>query len=136
MGRIYLEHFGGAKLFVCGQCDTFLTNRGELISSRFTGATGRAYLFGKVVNLNYSEPAERIMLTGRHWVRDVSCKRCNTKLGWMYELAAEDDQRYKEAKVILEKALVREKDGIQESKLRIDGKKIFFISVARGYLTQ
>jgi hypothetical protein len=53
MGRIYLEHFGGAKLFVCGQCDTFLTNRGELISSRFTGATGRAYLFGKVVNLNY-----------------------------------------------------------------------------------
>ena len=32
----------------------------------------------------------------------------------MYELAAEDDQRYKEAKVILEKALVREKDGIQE----------------------
>ena len=54
------------------------------------------------------------MLTGRHWVRDVSCKRCNTKLGWMYELAAEDDQRYKEAKVILEKALVREKDGIQE----------------------
>ena len=63
---------------------------------------------------NFSEPAERIMLTGRHWVRDVSCKRCNTKLGWMYELAAEDDQRYKEAKVILEKALVREKDGIQE----------------------
>ena len=63
---------------------------------------------------NFSDPAERIMLTGRHWVRDVSCKRCNTKLGWMYELAAEDDQRYKEAKVILEKALVREKDGIQE----------------------
>ena len=32
----------------------------------------------------------------------------------MYELAAEDEQRYKEAKVILEKALVREKDGLQE----------------------
>ena len=54
------------------------------------------------------------MLTGRHWVRDVFCKRCDTKLGWMYELAAEDDQKYKEAKTILEKALVREKDGIQE----------------------
>jgi len=114
MGRVYLEHFGGSKLFLCAQCDTFLTNRAELISTRFTGATGRAFLFNKVVNLNYSEPSERIMLTGRHWVRDVSCKRCNCKLGWMYELAAEDDQRYKEAKVILEKALVREKDGIQE----------------------
>ena len=32
----------------------------------------------------------------------------------MYELAAEEEQRYKEAKVILEKALVREKDGLQE----------------------
>lgn len=32
----------------------------------------------------------------------------------MYELAAEDDQRYKEAKVILEKALVKEENGIQE----------------------
>ena len=53
MGRVYLEHFGGSKLFSCAQCDTFLTNKGELISTRFTGATGRAYLFNKVVNLNY-----------------------------------------------------------------------------------
>lgn len=72
--------------------------------------------FGHFVH--FSEPSERTMLTGRHWVRDVSCKRCNNKLGWMYELAAEDDQRYKEAKVILEKALVREKDGIQEIQVR------------------
>ena len=34
---------------------------------------------------NFSEPAERIMLTGRHWVRDVSCKRCNTKRSRIYE---------------------------------------------------
>lgn len=54
------------------------------------------------------------MLTGRHWVRDVFCKKCNTKLGWMYEYAAEETERYKEAKVILERALVRENEGIQE----------------------
>ena len=53
MGRVYLEHFGGSKLFSCAQCDTFLTNRAELISTRFTGATGRAFLFNRVVNLNY-----------------------------------------------------------------------------------
>jgi hypothetical protein len=53
MGRIYLEHIGGRKLFTCAQCDTFLTNRAELISTRFTGATGRAFLFNKVVNLSY-----------------------------------------------------------------------------------
>ena len=53
MGRVYLEHFGGAKLYSCAQCDTFLTNKAELISTRFTGATGRAFLFNRVVNLNY-----------------------------------------------------------------------------------
>lgn len=53
MGRIFLEHIGGTRLFSCASCDTILTNRGELISTRFTGATGRAFLFSKVVNLNY-----------------------------------------------------------------------------------
>jgi len=114
MGRVYLEHFGGSKLFSCGKCDTFLTNKGELISTRFTGATGRAYLFSKVVNLNYSETQDRIMITGRHIVRDVACKKCDTKLGWMYEFATEERERYKEGRVILEKALVTEMDGIEE----------------------
>jgi hypothetical protein len=53
MGRIYLEHFGGLRLFSCGNCDTFLTNRDELVSTRFTGSTGRAFLFKKVVNLSH-----------------------------------------------------------------------------------
>ena len=55
------------------------------------------------------------MLTGRHMVRDVSCKRCDQKLGWMYEFATEEQQKYKEGKVILEKALVNEIDGIDEA---------------------
>merc|ERR1712203_1192066 len=74
MGRVYLEHFGGSKPFSCAQCDTFLTNRAELISTRFTGATGRAFLFNRVVNLNYSETQDRIMLTGRHIVQTLLAK--------------------------------------------------------------
>lgn len=54
------------------------------------------------------------MLTGRHMVRDVSCKSCNSKLGWIYEFATEDNQRYKEGRVILERALVHEVDGMDE----------------------
>lgn len=53
MGRIFLDHIGGDRLYACAACDTNLTNRDELISTRFTGATGRAFLFNKVVNLNY-----------------------------------------------------------------------------------
>lgn len=40
MGRIFLEHLGGLKLFNCAECHTNLTNRSQLISTRFTGATG------------------------------------------------------------------------------------------------
>jgi protein yippee-like 5 len=36
------------------------------------------------------------MLTGRHFVRDVFCKKCAVKLGWIYEFATDDSQRYKE----------------------------------------
>ena len=81
---------------------------------RFTGATGRAFLFNKVVNITFSEVQDRVMLTGRHMVRDVSCKKCDAKLGWMYEFAVEESQRYKEGRVILERALVSEADGIDE----------------------
>nr|XP_055026250.1 protein yippee-like 5 isoform X1 [Misgurnus anguillicaudatus] len=69
---------------------------------------------GLVVNLQYSEVQDRVMLTGRHMVRDVSCKNCNSKLGWIYEFATEDSQRYKEGRVILERALVRESEGFEE----------------------
>lgn len=53
MGRIFLDHIGGSRLYACAACDTNLTNRDELISTRFTGATGRAFLFDKVININY-----------------------------------------------------------------------------------
>ncbi|XP_011503700.1 PREDICTED: protein yippee-like 5 [Ceratosolen solmsi marchali] len=115
MGVIFLEHIGGTRLFSCASCDTNLTNRDQLISTRFTGATGRAFLFNKVVNLKYSEVQDRVMLTGRHMVRDVSCKNCDAKLGWMYEFATDKNQQYKEGKVILERALITESEGIGES---------------------
>ncbi|RNA39873.1 yippee-like 5 [Brachionus plicatilis] len=111
MGRVFLEHTGGSCLYSCGNCDTVLTNKNELVSSRFNGATGRAFLFKSAVNLVVNEVQERVMLTGRHFVRDVFCKKCSVKLGWMYEFACEETQRYKEGNVILEKALISESIG-------------------------
>ena len=43
MGRVFLEHLGGIRLFNCAQCQTNLTNRNQLISTRFTGATGKHF---------------------------------------------------------------------------------------------
>lgn len=47
-------------------------------------------------------------------VRDVMCKNCDQKLGWIYEFANEENQRYKEGRVILERALVTESEGFEE----------------------
>lgn len=44
----------------------------------------------------------------------MSCKSCDCKLGWMYEFATEDSQKYKEGRVILERALVTESDGVED----------------------
>ncbi|XP_062544186.1 protein yippee [Armigeres subalbatus] len=114
MGKIFLDHIGGLKLYSCKACETNLTNKRELISTRFTGATGRAFLFKRVVNLTFSSVQDRVMLTGRHMVRDVMCKNCKAKLGWMYEFATEESQKYKEGKVILEHALITESEGFPE----------------------
>lgn len=54
------------------------------------------------------------MLSSYHLVQNVSCKNCRSKLGWIYEFATEDSQRYKEGRVILERALVRESEGFEE----------------------
>lgn len=114
MGLTFLEHPNGLRIYACGQCEAPLTNRNELISTRFTGATGRAFLFERVVNVTYSDMQDRVMLTGRHLVRDVLCKRCSTKLGWMYEYAVEESQRYKEGRIILERALIADTVGFED----------------------
>lgn len=36
-------------------------------------------------------------------VRDVFCKNCNFKLGWMYEFAHEQGQQYKEGTFLFNK---------------------------------
>ena len=38
MGRIFIQHMGGTRLFSCASCETVLTNRDELISTRYIHA--------------------------------------------------------------------------------------------------
>jgi len=46
------------------------------------------------------------MTTGRHIVRDISCRSCGDAVGWKYDKAYEADQKYKEGKFILEAELL------------------------------
>lgn len=108
MGRIFLSHMGGRGSIVCKDCKTPLTNRENLESTQYQGSSGPAHLYNRTSNLNYGPVENRHMLTGDHWVRDVFCKGCDKKIGWMYELASPYEQRHKEGKVILEKSFILE----------------------------
>ena len=77
--------------------------------------TGRAYLFDQCVNIVLSQPEDRFLITGLHTVCDISCKRCQTLIGWTYAKAYEPSQKYKEGKFIIEKINLHleEADGYQ-----------------------
>ncbi|THD26448.1 Protein yippee [Fasciola hepatica] len=90
--------------YSCLHCRAHLARHQDLISKSFQGSQGRAYLFSRVVNVDYSEAKQRVLLTGIHFVSDVFCACCSVMLGWRYERAFEASQRYKEGKVIVELA--------------------------------
>ncbi|CAD6190692.1 unnamed protein product [Caenorhabditis auriculariae] len=115
MGRQFAGNYGGiGTVYSCKKCDTYLTCHGELTSANFTGSTGPACLFKRVWNILEEEAIERKMLTGMHVVRDVKCLVCEAKVGWMYEFAYSDDQTYKEGQVILELALIRQSEPLDD----------------------
>ena len=50
MGRIFLAHPGGARLYSCANCDTALTNRSQLTS--MVSLTTSSYR--KIINIGLS----------------------------------------------------------------------------------
>ncbi|TPX49253.1 hypothetical protein SeMB42_g02566 [Synchytrium endobioticum] len=106
MGKLFLQFLEG-KVYGC-TCGTHLTTFDKRESVRFQGQHGAAWLFKDVVNVTEGALQERSMTTGMHTVRDIYCTNCNQLLGWRYIKACEQDQKYKERKFILERALVHE----------------------------
>ncbi|KJE92852.1 hypothetical protein CAOG_003743 [Capsaspora owczarzaki ATCC 30864] len=110
MGQLFFQYLSGRRVYACAACQIHLTRHDDIVSKAFHGTHGRAYLFEKVVNVQTGEPVERPMTTGIHIVVDVYCLKCSCILGWKYIKAYEESQKYKEGKVILEKALINEVD--------------------------
>ncbi|CAB3409178.1 unnamed protein product [Caenorhabditis bovis] len=107
MGRVFIGNFGGQGiLYGCKSCGIYLTSHGELTSPNFNGSTGPAMLFKRVWNVYTGALEKRKMTTGWHVVRDVSCLNCKARIGWMYEMAYETHQEYKEGQYILECELI------------------------------
>ena len=64
-----------------------------------------------------------MLITGMHTVCDIQCSMCGNVLGWKYETAYEESQKYKEGKYILEKAKVvlQKDDGDTTDFTRLNG---------------
>jgi hypothetical protein len=55
----------------------------------------------------YMGPIERrVLITGLHTVADIFCVGCHSVVGWKYEEAYEESQKYKEGRYILEKTKI------------------------------
>ncbi|XP_020574685.1 putative yippee-like protein Os10g0369500 [Phalaenopsis equestris] len=106
MGLLFVETLPGPKVFKCKCCKVDSASQDEIVSKDFRGRFGRAYLFESVVNVSLGPNEERHLLSGLHTVNDIYCSSCQQILGWRYEKAYDETQKYKEGKYILEKARV------------------------------
>ncbi|CAD7927685.1 unnamed protein product [Amoebophrya sp. A120] len=86
----------------CAQNETQLARMEHIIDTGFTGQLGPGYLMSNLLNYTCGPEEERMLMTGKHVVCDVSCVRCQTVLGWKYLQAYQFDQKYKEGKFVVE----------------------------------
>ncbi|XWS59949.1 hypothetical protein CRYUN_Cryun08bG0166100 [Craigia yunnanensis] len=105
MGRVFMVTLEGS-VYSCKHCFTHLVLLDDIISKSFHCRHGKAYLFDKVVNITVGEKEERMMMTGMHTVVDIFCVGCGSIVGWKYEAAHENTQKYKEGKFILDRFMV------------------------------
>eukprot|EP00882_Tetradesmus_deserticola_P026792 GHRQ01029587.1.p1 GENE.GHRQ01029587.1~~GHRQ01029587.1.p1 ORF type:complete len:103 (-),score=10.62 GHRQ01029587.1:170-478(-) len=47
------------------------------------------------VNVSVGPKENRMLITGLHTVADIFCTVCDANLGWKYEMAYEEGQKYK-----------------------------------------
>jgi hypothetical protein len=58
------------------------------------------------MNVVVGAKEDRQLMTGLHTVADIYCNDCREVLGWKYERAYEETQKYKEGKFIFEKSKI------------------------------
>ncbi|KAJ9188177.1 hypothetical protein P3X46_003564 [Hevea brasiliensis] len=91
------------RLYSCYRCRNLVSCHDDIISKSFQASNGRAFLFSHAMNIIVGHKEDRQMITGLHTVADVYCSDCGELLGWKYERAYEESQKYKEGKFVLEK---------------------------------
>eukprot|EP00262_Sarcandra_glabra_P013352 TRINITY_DN3680_c0_g1_i1.p1 TRINITY_DN3680_c0_g1~~TRINITY_DN3680_c0_g1_i1.p1 ORF type:complete len:107 (+),score=12.14 TRINITY_DN3680_c0_g1_i1:357-677(+) len=105
-----MAELAGPRLYSCYNCRNHVALHDDIISKAFQGRNGRAFLFAHAMNIVVGQKEDRQLITGLHTVADVYCSDCREVLGWKYERAYEETQKYKEGKYILEKSKIVEEN--------------------------
>lgn len=111
MGIVCTEYLRGDYIYICCRCRSHLATHDQIVSKAFQGRTGKAYLFNHVVNVVAGRAEERMLITGVHRVADIACTSCEENVGWKYEYAYDEAQKYKEGKFIIERAQIIKVNG-------------------------
>ncbi|KAL5224118.1 hypothetical protein ABZP36_010757 [Zizania latifolia] len=96
----------GPRVYSCCNCRNHVCLHDDIISKAFQGRNGRAFLFSHAMNVVMGVKEDRELMTGLHTVADIYCNDCHEVLGWKYERAYEETQKYKEGKFIFEKSKI------------------------------
>ncbi|XP_073139751.1 protein yippee-like At4g27745 [Henckelia pumila] len=93
----------GPRFYSCYRCRNPVAFHDDIVSKGFQSRKGRAFLFSHAMNVLSGPKEDRQLMTGLHMVADVHCGDCGEALGWKYEKAYENSEKYKEGKFVLEK---------------------------------
>ncbi|CCW68191.1 unnamed protein product [Phytomonas sp. Hart1] len=91
----------------CAFCSTHLCLDSDVLSRHFHGKHGKAYLVDRCENYYAGPPEQKELITGTHIVRDVFCTFCDKNIGWSYDFAHDEKERYKVHRFVLEYKLIR-----------------------------
>jgi len=119
-GKQFKTYVGGGIIYRCSNCRAHLALHDELVSKAFQGRHGRAFLFSNVINVTLGPKEDRLLTTGLHSVSDLHCLRCEESVGWFYEFAHNESQKYKEGKYILEKCKLIQEIGAADGQYEDD----------------
>jgi len=111
--KFYQKQFTlcGKKVWSCKTCGFHIADHRDVHTKNFTGKNGPAVLFNTVVNVTEGDPKERQMISGRYTVTDIACNNCAAYIGWTYQNATAQENKFKIGKSVLEKSsLVKEKN--------------------------
>ena len=83
------------KIECCDKCNMPVINKSKIdFESVFYGSHGEPAKFcSDVVNVKYGPSLKTNMATGCYYIQVVTCKRCETELGWFYEFAYNPSER-------------------------------------------